>query len=80
MKARVVFNNEALRSLYAELASNIELADQSLREKHSGLDVEAVIPEARRSLADVGLELSDTQLREYALSISERRDFEFVLE
>lgn len=80
MKATVRIDNEALRSAYEEVASAIELVDQSLRKSFSGLDLDAVVPEVRRSFAEIGLDLSDAQLEDYSRSISERRDFEFVLE
>jgi hypothetical protein len=80
MKTTVRIDNEALRSAYEEVASAIELVDQSLRTSFSGLDLDAVVPEVSRSFSEIGLELSDAQLEDYARSISERRDFEFVLE
>jgi hypothetical protein len=80
MKARVVFGDEALRTLYGEVAGKIELIDQSLRENLSGFAVEAVVPEAKRSFSDIGIELTEEQVHEYARSIAERRDFEFVLQ
>lgn len=80
MKATVSIKNEAIRAQLEEVASRLELVDQSLRQNFSGFDVESIIPEARRSLADAGVDLSERRLLEYAGSISERRDFEFVLD
>ena len=79
MRSTVRIDNNATRSQLVNLASQIQLIDQSLRENFSGSDVAAIVPEARRSLATVGLELSDAELFEYVGSISERQDFEFVI-
>jgi hypothetical protein len=80
MKATVRINNEAIRAQLEDVARRIELVDQSLRQNYSGFDVGSILPEARRSLADAGVNLSEPRLLEYAGSISERQDFEIVLE
>jgi hypothetical protein len=79
MKATIRINNEAARSELEEMAGKIELVDQSLRESFSGFDVRSILPEVQRSMADVGVDLPESTLLEYAGAISERQDFEFVL-
>ncbi len=76
MQAKVTFNDDSFK----ELADDIELVDRTLRQSFSGLEVEAIKKEAGRSLSAVGMDLPDDQLTEYARSIREREDFEFVLE
>jgi hypothetical protein len=80
MRATVKIDNDAIRSELEKVAAKIELVDQSLRENFSGFDVRSVLPEVQRSMADAGIDLHESTLLEYAGSISERQDFEFVLE
>jgi hypothetical protein len=80
MKATVRINNDAIAAELEEVAAKIELVDQSLRESFSGFDVRSVLPEVQRSMAAAGVDLPEPTLLKYAGSISERQDFEFVLE
>jgi hypothetical protein len=80
MRATVRINNEAIRAELEEVAGRIELVDQSLRENFSGFDVRSILPEVQQSMADVGVDIPESTLLEYAGAISERQDFEFVLE
>jgi hypothetical protein len=62
-----------------QLADDLGLADQALRQSFSGFEPDAVAREVRRSLAELDVELTDEQVADYARSISERRDYEIVL-
>ncbi|VXB38977.1 hypothetical protein [Aeromicrobium sp. 9AM] len=61
------------------VSQQIVAADESLRKSFSGLPVEDILPEVERSLAEIGVEVPDTQVRDYAQHISDRADYEFVL-
>jgi hypothetical protein len=80
MKTTIKIGNETIRDELEAVAGRIELVDQSLRENFSGFDVRSILPEVQQSMADAGVHLPDSTLLEYAGAISERQDFEFVLE
>ena len=61
------------------ISRQIVAADESLRKSFAGLPVDDILPEVERSLAEIGVEVPDLQVRDYAQHISDRADYEFVL-
>jgi len=75
------FNEDAIENIHHEVADNLQLADQGLRDKGLlGKPVEAIKPLAAEALATAGVTLPDEKLTEYAKSISGGEDYEFVLD
>ena len=72
-------NDDGIRKLYEEVATNLKRIDSALRQELTGRDVDVVIPRVKAALGASGVELPDDKLREYSQSISENKDFKFVL-
>jgi hypothetical protein len=79
MKAHIRFPDETASPAQQERADQIELIDESLRKSFSGLDTDTILPELKRSLEEIGIELPADQLHDYARAVSDREDFEFLL-
>ncbi|AWB92603.1 hypothetical protein C3E78_10565 [Aeromicrobium chenweiae] len=58
-----------------DLAQRIEAADESLRISFSGMPLDEVVPEVRRSLDELDLDLSDETVRDWAQHVSDRADY-----
>lgn len=63
----------------AELAGTIRGVDESLRKSFAAMPVDDVVVEVRRSMTEIGLDLPDETLREYAQHVCDRSDYELVL-
>jgi hypothetical protein len=57
-----------------DVVHQLEQADESLRKSFAGLGADVVEPEVRRSLSEIGIELPDAGVRDWAQSISDRTD------
>jgi hypothetical protein len=77
---RVEINNAGMREMYRQIAAKIEAKDRELRAVHTGQPVEHVKPAAQAALAAIGLNMHGDQLTAYAQSISDNKDFRFVLQ
>jgi hypothetical protein len=53
------------------------LVDREFRDSPAGEDADVLQPLAKRAIEDLGVELTDNQLRDYARSVSDREPFEF---
>lgn len=73
-------DNEALRDVLAETSQKVIAADESLRKSFAGLKVDDILPEVERSMNEMGIGLPDSTLRDYAQHISDRADYEFILQ
>ncbi|MGA8986431.1 hypothetical protein [Aeromicrobium sp.] len=73
-------DNDAMNEVVADIGRKIVAADESLRMSFAGLDVEDIVPEVESSMAALGLDLSDSKIRDYAQHIADRADYEFVLQ
>jgi hypothetical protein len=62
-----------------QLADKIQAVDESLRKSFAAMPVDDVSREVRRSMDELGLDLSDETVREYAQHVSDRADYELVL-
>jgi hypothetical protein len=58
----------------------IEAADQALRQSFSGFDPDVIVPEIERSFAHLEARPGADDIARYARAISEREDFELVLD
>jgi len=63
----------------AQLAEKMRAADESLRKSFAALPVDDVAREVERSLTELGVELPEATVREYAQHVSDRADYELVL-
>ena len=63
----------------AQLAEKMQAADESLRKSFAALPVDDVAREVERSLTELGVELPEATVREYAQHVSDRADYELVL-
>jgi hypothetical protein len=63
----------------ADVVQQVEQADESLRKSFAGLGADVVEPEVRRSVAELGIELSDADVRAWARSVSDRADHRIEL-
>lgn len=61
-------------------ATALETVDKALRTSFSGFEADSIVEEARTSLDQAGVQMSEDELRAYARSIAERTDFEYTLE
>ncbi len=61
------------------ISRQIVAADESLRKSFAGLPVDDIVPEVERSLTEIGIDVAEAQVRDYAQHISDRADYEFVL-
>lgn len=59
----------------AELADKIRAIDESLRKSFAALPVDDVVREVERSMTELGVDLPETTLRDYAQHVSDRADF-----
>lgn len=75
----VTVKDAARREELQERVTKIEQVDRGLRTSFSGFEADSIVAEARTSLSQVGVEMSEDDLRAYARSIAERSDFEYVL-
>jgi hypothetical protein len=57
-----------------DIVQKVEQADESLRKSFAGLGADVVEPEVRRSVDEIGIRLSDAEVREWAQRISDRAD------
>lgn len=62
-----------------EVVQQVEAADESLRKSFSGMDVDEILPEVRRSVTEIGLSLTDDEVRTWAQHISDRTDHQLTL-
>lgn len=74
------FDDDAIRSMYEDIANRIKQTDADLRQRLTGSSVDEVVPAAKDAFADIGLELPDSDWHEYAMSVTNNEDFEFKLE
>ncbi|MBD8606496.1 hypothetical protein IFT73_06485 [Aeromicrobium sp. CFBP 8757] len=63
----------------AQLAEKMRAADASLRKSFAALPVDDVAREVERSLTELGVDLPEPTVREYAQHVSDRADYELVL-
>ena len=70
----------ALRGVPAGAREKVIAADGSLRKRFAGLKVDDILPEVERSMNEMGIGLPDSTLRDYAQHISDRADYEFILQ
>ncbi len=62
-----------------ELAGKIRAVDESLRKSFAALPVDDVVKEVERSMTELGLDLPEATLRDYAQHVSDRADFQLDL-
>lgn len=62
-----------------DVVQQAEAADESLRKSFSGLEVDEILPEVRRSVTEIGLSLTDDEVRAWAQSICDRADHQLTL-
>lgn len=62
-----------------QLADQIRAVDDSLRKSFAALPVDDVVREVERSMGELGLDLPEATLRDYAQHVSDRTDFVLVL-
>ncbi|MEV7395687.1 hypothetical protein [Aeromicrobium sp. NPDC092404] len=79
MRTTVTIETDELPEITRDIREKLEAADESLRKSFAGLDVEDVIPEVRRSLDEIGIDLPTEEVRQYAQHICDRADYELVL-
>ncbi|MBN8425640.1 hypothetical protein JF531_14050 [Microbacterium esteraromaticum] len=70
-------NESGMDALFAGVAANIAAADEQFRRTHAGLPVDVVI--ADFATHGPALELTPTQLQDYAEAVSGDKPFEFRL-
>jgi len=75
-RMRVKMNDEGLRQMFREVASNLEAADESFRATHTGLPFDVVIADAVDALP---VELDEAGLIDYAQAVSAGEPFRFEL-
>lgn len=76
--ARVRVNDRAIRKMLERIATQLEEADRSFRETHTGLPVDVVRADAPDALP-ANLQLSPEALDDYAAAVSADKPFEFQL-
>lgn len=76
--ARVQVNQRELRKLMEQIALQLEDADRSFRETHTGLPVHVVRADVGDALPS-GIQLSPEALDDYAAAVSADQPFEFRL-
>lgn len=64
----------------AETRKEIEAVDQALRQSFSGFDPDVIVPEINRSFEHLEVRPGADDVQEYARAISERADFELVID
>jgi len=64
----------------ADVTQEIEAVDQALRQSFSGFEPDVIVPEIERSFAHLHVRPSGDQVAGYARAISERVDFELVID
>lgn len=74
---KIEVNEDALRKIFEQAATNIEAADQKFRETHSGLPVEVIVADFEEFGPPV--QPTDAQLEAYAAAVSAGEPFEWVL-
>jgi hypothetical protein len=53
--------------------------DQQFRSAHTGAEAEYLVPKARQAFHRAGVNLTETQLEEYADCVADDRPFDFIL-
>ena len=77
---KIKMNNDGIRALQEEIAAKITTVDTDLRATPLlGHPVDEIKEKAATALGNIGVELPDGKLTEYAQSISDGNDFEFEL-
>ena len=77
---KIKMNNDGVRALNGEIAGKITTVDADLRAKPLlGQPVDEIKEKAATALGNIGVELPDEKLTEYAQSISDGNDFKFEL-
>jgi len=64
----------------AEIRQEIEAVDQALRQNFSGFDADVIVPEIDRSFEHLEVRPGADDVEAYARAISERADFELVID
>ena len=78
--ADLEINDDGLRLIYDEIAAKIQQVDEALRATPlRDHPVDDIKKQAKAALANIGLELPDEKLTEYAQSISDGEDYGFQL-
>jgi hypothetical protein len=61
------------------LADQIQAVDESLRKSFAAMPVDDVVREVERSMSELGVDLPDATVRDYAQHVADRADYELVL-
>lgn len=71
------FNEDAIAELQHQIVQNIEGADSRIRVDSTGKPVDQIVHVARTVFSEIGVTLTDEDLHDYALSVSESRPHKF---
>lgn len=63
----------------AQLADRIRAADESLRKSFAALPVDDVVDQVERAATELGLDLPQAIVRDWARAVSDRADYLLVL-
>jgi hypothetical protein len=63
-----------------ETCQEIEAVDQALRQSFSGFDPDVIVPEIERSFEQLEVQPRAQDVSQYARAISDRADFELVID
>lgn len=64
----------------ADLRQQVEAVDQALRQNFSGFDPDEIVPEIRTSFEHLPVRPDGDDVTRYARAISDRADFELVVD
>lgn len=76
---KIKINEAGMREMYAGIARKIEDADRRFRSQYEGQPVGVVAPQVAAAFASIGVNLPESQVRDYAEAVSARQPFKWVV-
>ena len=72
-------DEDGLGDAYRQIADRIKEVDTELRSQMTSSDVQHIKPEARQTLAKIGVTLPESDLDSYSQSIADNTNYKIIL-